>query len=740
MISRRRNSILGGLTASVVWVGLGVYAPPAMADPPGTIQEFSINDSAVPPPDPDGIALGPDGNIWFTEKNANRIGKMTPAGVVTEYTANLSPGAEPFIIAAGPDGNLWFTETKGNRIGKITTSGTITEYTAAGWTPGNGPDDPGPDDPGVELWGITAGPDGNMWFTEASGDKVGRITPAGVITEFPVTAGADPLGITLGSDNHLWFTEASLDQIGRMSQTGVLTNEYSAGMATDDPVAIATGQDGNMWFVYLHGHKIGRITPTGTINEFSNGLTPLAGPRRITAGPDGSMYFTESGANKIGRINPEGKILEFSGLTDNPAGLRGIITGPDGNLWFSEASAHKIGQLTTPTAPGQTTGVNGTPGNAQVSLSWTAPTSNGGALITGYKIEVNDGTSWTTAVDDPGNATTTRTITGLTNGTQYKFRVSAINGIGTGSASPASADITPYTVPGKTTNVTGEPGDSQVTLSWTAPPANGSPITGYTIEVKADGTWTTAVANTGSPATSRVVTGLSNGTQYRFRVTAINLAGPGTVSDDSALITPLAVPDAPTNVTGVAGDAQVQLSWTAPAFNGGNPISGYRIDVSSGGAWTTAIANTGGTATSQVISSLTNGTGYRFRVAAINSFGTGPVSEPSATLTPAAPVTPTPPVTPPASLTVDARAASKNVKASGKAKLVKDITVGSGQTASIKVKVTPKKTKKKVTVTTTSTKVKVKTDKAPKGTVKVTITVTGPGVSKVTWTRSWKVG
>ena len=85
-----------------------------------------------------GIAAGPDGNLWFTEYDGDRIGRITPSGVVTEFSTGISTFGGPDGITAGPDGNLWFTEFNGNRIGRITTSGTVTEFgtgiTSAGGT------------------------------------------------------------------------------------------------------------------------------------------------------------------------------------------------------------------------------------------------------------------------------------------------------------------------------------------------------------------------------------------------------------------------------------------------------------------------------------------------------------------------------------------------------------------------------------------------------------------------------
>src|SRR5262249_55924297 len=102
---------------------------------------------------PEGITRGPDGNLWFTESIADRIGRITPAGVVTQFSLPFL--SQPSEITAGPDGNLRVTEPGTSRIGRITPAGVITEF-SAGITPGSNP------------FGIAVGPDGNIWFAEAS--------------------------------------------------------------------------------------------------------------------------------------------------------------------------------------------------------------------------------------------------------------------------------------------------------------------------------------------------------------------------------------------------------------------------------------------------------------------------------------------------------------------------------------------------------------------------------------------
>src|SRR5216683_3192523 len=91
----------------------------------GTITEYPIPTGSS---EPTGITAGPDGNLWFTESNANKVAKVTPSGVFTEYPVPTL-NSQPFYITAGPDGNLWFTEFNANKVGKVTASGVfLAEY------------------------------------------------------------------------------------------------------------------------------------------------------------------------------------------------------------------------------------------------------------------------------------------------------------------------------------------------------------------------------------------------------------------------------------------------------------------------------------------------------------------------------------------------------------------------------------------------------------------------------------
>jgi hypothetical protein len=170
---------------------------------------------------------GADGNLWFTESGTSGIARITTAGVVTGYP--LTPGGVPTGIALGPDGNIWFADGGSpGSIGRITPAGTITRF-SAGLTAGRSPRD------------IAAGADGNLYFTEsASGGGLGQITTAGVITEFSSGLTHAPWDIAAGPDGNLWFTEAAGLRVGRLGLAPGATTDAATLVHSGDATLAGT--------------------------------------------------------------------------------------------------------------------------------------------------------------------------------------------------------------------------------------------------------------------------------------------------------------------------------------------------------------------------------------------------------------------------------------------------------------------------------------------------------------------
>ena len=315
-----------------------------------------------------------------------------------------------------------------------------------------------------------------------------------------------------------------------------------------------------------------------------------------------------SGSWINGPQNVSGASATISGLTEGTSyQVQVLATNAEGDSFWSLPGSGQTGALGAPDVPHS---LDATPGNRQVMLSWVQP--SGGAEVTHYEYERDGSGTWTST----RSTDTDYTVRNLTNGQSYTFRVRAVNSAGASAASAASASVTPATVPGAPTNIGVTADDEQVTLNWTAPASDGGePITGYEYEQGGSGDW----ISTGSAATSTTVTGLTNGQPYRFRVRALNNVGEGAASAASANVTPAQEPGAPTGLSATVSDRSVDLSWTAPASNGGAAILRYEYELDFSGTWT----STGGAATSTTVRNLTNGQSYDFRVRAVNRAGAG---------------------------------------------------------------------------------------------------------------------
>ncbi len=357
---------------------------------------------------------------------------------------------------------------------------------------------------------------------------------------------------------------------------------------------------GNSYLVRLHFVELS-FTAAGqrTFNVAINGASVLTN----------FDIFANAGANHA--------LLREFNATANASGqivvafTRGTVDNP------SVAGLEVWTPSSVPPAP---TGLTSSPGNTQVSLSWTA--SSGATSYNLYRGTSANGESATPVTT--GITGTSVTDTGLTNGTTYFYKVAAVNSAGTSPLSAETSATPSPTVPPAPTGVTSTAGNAQVSLSWNA----SSGATSYNLYrgTSANSESATPIT-TGITGTSVTDTGLANGTTYFYKVAAVNSAGTSPFSAETSA-TPIAIPSTPTGLTAVGGNAVVSLSWGSSS--GATSYNLYRSITSNGEGTTPYVSSI--TTTSYSNTSVTNGTTYYYKVAAVNSAGTSAQStEASAT-------------------------------------------------------------------------------------------------------------
>jgi streptogramin lyase len=312
---------------------------------------------------PTQLAVGSDGNLWFTEPGSDQVGTFSPTGhTVSSQVYTTATEGDPTGIAAttGTSASLWFTLNAVGQIGKVvpglSTAQVLSEsgnyHSSAGITTANG-----------DIWVTLPGANEVLDYNPATGAVVNdSLSPANInISGFNSQ-------IAAGADGNLWFTEPGA--IGIFNpRTDKVIGQVSLPMVagTQMPESIAIGPDGNMWFT----ESTSTSSAVGVINtateqyvtEFA--LSGSAKPDGITAGPDNNVWFTESGSGAIGEIvvnsmsDPTLDTLGTSiaipvsgqtgGVVSSPDPL-GITAGPDGNLWFADRSG-AIGVVTLNASP-----------------------------------------------------------------------------------------------------------------------------------------------------------------------------------------------------------------------------------------------------------------------------------------------------------------------------------------------------------------------------------------------------
>ena len=521
-------------------------------------------------------------SVAFTAPSSNG------GAAITTYTVTSAPGGlkatgaeSPLAVTGLTDGTAYtFTVTATNSVGTGPASAPSASSTPAG-PPG------APGTPQASAGNGTA----TVTFGAAASN-------GSAITSYTVTSSPGGV-IATGPGSPL--TVSGLTDGVAYTFTVTASNGQGMGPASSSSSAVTpTGPPG---------------APTITTVTNGNGQATIAfNPSTFTGGLAVSAYTVTSSPGALtatGSASP----LTVTGLTDGTSYTFTVTARNTAGTSPPSASSGSDVPLGPPGAPSIT---SASAGNGQATVAFTPPASNGGSAITSYSVTSSPG-----GVTGTG-ATSPIVVSPLSDGVSYTFTVVASNGVGTSSASAASAAVTPIGAPAAPAITSVAAGAGTATVAFTTPASNGSPVTSYTVTSIPGGFTATGAA---SPL---VVGGLTDGQSYTFTVTATNAAGTSAASSPSSNgVVPAGAPGAPA-ITGVTpSDGSASVAFSAPASNGA-AITSYTVTSSGGQVGT-------GASSPILVSGLVDGAAYTFTVTATNAAGTGSASAASSSVIPVGP-------------------------------------------------------------------------------------------------------
>lgn len=422
----RARIISGGLAAALV-AGLLVAMSPAASADVGDATPFSLPAGAGSSA---AIGASSTGDIWVGFIDSSALARVSSEGVASLVPVKGLPSKSRVLgIAQDAAGRIWFTDSTGNTLWSVTSTGTDPVPLALA----NADSAP---------MAITLGPDGNIWFTEYAG-RVGRITPAGALSEFTTftnPTGVRATGIATGTGD--WFALTGSGPTVTSAALGTITTAGATKTFTGVVTAYATGAvavtaDGAIWVTANKQEALIRVAPDGT-----RSTVPLdVQPNDLATAPDGALWFGFSGDGKrgVGRLELGGKPKLFpTGATPGA-----LVFGADGNIWAT-TDGKQVLRILSGIAP---------QGTKAPAVSSPAGSSNG----TGTVLSVANGTwkflpttyaqQWQrctgndagTCTDIPGANASTYTVTDADLGGFVRATVTASNLNGAGK--PASSGL-----------------------------------------------------------------------------------------------------------------------------------------------------------------------------------------------------------------------------------------------------------------------------------------------------------
>jgi hypothetical protein len=426
--------------------------------------------------------------------------------------------------------------------------------------------------------------------------------PSGYHIALDVSASTDPTNIVINVPDYVLLSS----QGSVSGQVSVATPSTTTISGASD-VAVSNVPGGGIAPVGELSYQVLNVPVGGSIDVVLQ-LPPGSNPTNVYKFQNGQYIDVSSIATISG--NTVTLHLTDGGPGDEDGVANGVIVDPVIPVRLGKAGV-----------PGPPTVSSVTPGVRTIQVAYTAPASNGGSAITGYRATCtssNGGVTRSTSYLSLANPLVVRS---LTSGATYTCTVAAHNAVGTVASVPSSA-VTVPTVPGSPAVTSVDAGVHTIQVAYSAPTSNGgSPIIGYRATCTSSNGGVTRSSSSYSLANPLLVGGLSAGLTYTCTVVARNAVGTGGASVPSVAATVATVPGPPAVTSLTAGVHTIQVVYTTPASDGGSPITGYRATCTSSNG---GVTRSSSYSLSQplVLTSLSSGRTYTCTVMARNAVGT----------------------------------------------------------------------------------------------------------------------
>jgi len=300
---------------------------------PGTLPNVTgkVSEWPVPTPrfarDP---APGPDGNIYISVMNGNKIARFdTKTHTFKEW--DLAPGHRPHGLLVDKQGIVYYTGNGNGTIGRLDpATGKVTEFKApSGGSPHT----------------IVQAADGILWFTVQEG-RIGRLDPAsGEIREYKTRGG--PYGLALSKDGAVWFCQLSGDRLGRVDPASGNVTEIEVRRGSG-PRRVAATPDGSiLWFAFYGSNELVKFDPIAQkiLKKYELPSGGGGGAYAVTVDGAGFPWVDEISGNTVVRMDPATGKMQVIKLPTTNTGIRKMVIAADGKLWYMGSHTGKIGVI-----------------------------------------------------------------------------------------------------------------------------------------------------------------------------------------------------------------------------------------------------------------------------------------------------------------------------------------------------------------------------------------------------------